>query len=58
MNLGLRYEYTPWLTGYRNQAAVFDPTRAKSIIVSSETDQIDLAAQRAGRCRLSRCSAI
>ena len=45
VNLGLRYEYTPWLTGYRNQAAVFDPTRAKSIIVSSETDQIDLAAQ-------------
>ena len=25
--------------------AVFDPTRAKSIIVSSETDQIDLGAQ-------------
>jgi hypothetical protein len=46
LNLGLRYEYTPWLTGYRNQAAAFDPTRAKSIIVSSETDQIDLAAQR------------
>lgn len=45
LNLGLRYEYTPWLTGYRNQAAAFDPTRAKSIIVSSETDQIDLAAQ-------------
>ena len=45
VNLGLRYEYTPWLTGYRNQAAVFDPTRAKSIIVSSETDQIDLGAQ-------------
>ena len=45
LNLGLRYEYTPWLTGYRNQAAGFDPSRAKSIIVSSETDQIDLAAQ-------------
>jgi hypothetical protein len=45
LNLGLRYEYTPWLTGYRNQAAAFDPTRAKPIIVSSETDQIDLAAQ-------------
>jgi hypothetical protein len=45
LNLGLRYEYTPWLTGYRNQAAAFDPTRAKSIIVSSETDTIDLQAQ-------------
>ena len=30
VNLGLRYEYTPWLTAYRNQGAVFDPTRAKS----------------------------
>jgi hypothetical protein len=46
VNVGLRYEYTPWLTGYRNQAAAFDPTREKSIIVSSKTDQIDLAAQR------------
>ena len=46
INLGVRYEYTPWLTGYRNQAAAFDPTRAKSIIVSSETDTIDLSAQR------------
>ena len=45
LNLGLRYEYTPWLTGYRNQAAAFDPTRAKPIIVSSETDRIDLQAQ-------------
>ena len=46
VNLGLRYEYTPWLTPYRNQGAVFDPTRDKPIIVSSETDQIDLAAQQ------------
>ena len=45
LNLGLRYEYTPWLTGYRNQAAGFDPTRDKPIIVSSDTDRIDLAAQ-------------
>jgi hypothetical protein len=45
VNLGFRYEYTPWLTPYRNQGAVFDPTRAKPIIVSSETDQIDLGAQ-------------
>ena len=46
INLGVRYEFTPWLTGYRNQAAAFDPTRAKSIIVSSETDTIDLSSQR------------
>jgi hypothetical protein len=47
LNLGLRYEYTPWLTGYRNQAATFDPTQAKPIIVSSDSAQIDLAAQPA-----------
>ncbi|HTL02154.1 MAG TPA: carboxypeptidase-like regulatory domain-containing protein [Vicinamibacterales bacterium] len=46
LNLGVRYEYTPWLTGYRNQAAAFDPTREKSIIVSSDSDKIDLSAQR------------
>ncbi len=46
VNLGFRYEYTPWLTGYRGQAAAFDPTREKSIIVSSESDKIDLTSQR------------
>lgn len=45
LNLGLRYEFTPWLTGYRNQAAAFDPSRDRPIIVSSKTDQIDLDAQ-------------
>ena len=45
VNLGLRYQVHAVADGYRNQAAVFDPTRAKPIIVSSETDQIDLAAQ-------------
>ena len=46
LNLGFRYEYTPWLTGYRGQAAAFDPTRAKPIIVSSKSDSIDLSVQR------------
>jgi hypothetical protein len=46
LNLGIRYEYTPWLTGYRGQAAAFDPSRAKPIIVSSKTDTIDLSSQR------------
>ena len=45
INLGLRYEYNPWLKGYRGQVATFDPTQAKSIIVASETDKIDLDAQ-------------
>jgi hypothetical protein len=47
LNLGLRYEYSPWLTPYRGQGAGFDPTQAQPIIVSSRTDQIDLAAQPA-----------
>jgi Carboxypeptidase regulatory-like domain len=46
LNLGLRYEYTPWLNAYRGQVATFDPTRAKSIIVGTADGQIDLGAQR------------
>jgi len=45
LNIGLRYEYNPWLKGYRGQVATFDPKRAKSIIVGSDSDQIDLDAQ-------------
>jgi hypothetical protein len=45
LNLGLRYEYSPWMTPYRGQGAGFDPTQAQPIIVSSRTDQIDLNAQ-------------
>jgi hypothetical protein len=44
-NLGLRYEYSPWLTPYLGQGAGFDPTQSKPIIVSSSTDQINLNAQ-------------
>jgi hypothetical protein len=46
LNLGIRYEYTPWLTGYQGQAAAFDPSREKPIIVSSESNTIDLSVQR------------
>ncbi|PWU06550.1 MAG: hypothetical protein C5B51_12035 [Terriglobia bacterium] len=45
LNIGLRYEYNPWLKGYRGQVATFDPTKAKPIIVASDTDKIDLDAQ-------------
>ncbi|HEV2416930.1 MAG TPA: TonB-dependent receptor [Terriglobia bacterium] len=47
LNLGLRYEYTPWLTPYRGQGATFDPNQSKPIIVSSNTNQINLGAQPA-----------
>ena len=58
LNLGLRYEYTPWLTGYRSQAAAFDPTRAKPIIVSSETDDDRSRARSAWPMSGTRCSGI
>ena len=48
LNLGLRYEYSPWASGYRGQLGTFDPLSARPIIVASETDQIDLASQFAG----------
>jgi hypothetical protein len=48
LNLGLRYEYSPFLSGYRGQLGTFDPTQAKPIIIAGDSDQIDLAAQFAG----------
>jgi hypothetical protein len=48
LNIGLRYEYSPWLNGYRGQLGTFDGRSAKPIIIASDTDQIDLKAQFAG----------
>jgi hypothetical protein len=48
LNLGLRYELSPWASGYRGQVGTFDPTSSRPIIVASETDEIDLGAQFAG----------
>ena len=45
LNLGLRYEYSPWLDGYRGQIGTFDPTRSKPIIVGGSGPVPDLAAQ-------------
>ncbi len=49
LNLGLRYEYSPWLSGYRGQVGTFDPNAARPIIVASDSDRIDLDAQFAGQ---------
>jgi Carboxypeptidase regulatory-like domain/TonB dependent receptor len=49
LNLGIRYEYSPWLKGYRNQLGTFDPTAAKPVIIAGDGDQIDLGAQFAGQ---------
>ena len=45
LNLGLRYEYSPWMRGYKNQLGTFDGTLAKPIIVASPNDKIDLSSQ-------------
>ena len=45
VNIGLRYEYSPWLNGYKGQLGTFDPTQSKPIIVESNTDQVDLSSQ-------------
>ncbi len=47
LNIGLRYEHTPWATAYRGQTGTFDGTQARPIIVASKTDQVDLGAQPA-----------
>jgi hypothetical protein len=47
LNIGLRYEHTPWATAYRGQTGTFDGTQARPIIVASKTKEIDLAAQPA-----------
>jgi hypothetical protein len=47
VNVGLRYEYSPWLNGYKGQLGTFDPTQAKPIIVESNTDKVDLSSQYA-----------
>ena len=45
LNVGLRYEYTPWLNGYKGQLGTFDPSQSKPIIVESNTNNVDLTAQ-------------
>jgi hypothetical protein len=47
VNIGLRYEYSPWLNGYKGQLGTFDPTKAKPIIVEGNTSQVDLTSQYA-----------
>jgi Carboxypeptidase regulatory-like domain len=48
LNIGLRYEYSPWLSGYRGQLGTFDPASSRPLIIPSEGDQIDLSSQFAG----------
>ncbi|MEG9437312.1 carboxypeptidase regulatory-like domain-containing protein [Edaphobacter sp. HDX4] len=45
INAGLRYEYSPWLNGYKGQIGTFDPARAQPIIVGGNGPVPDLSAQ-------------
>lgn len=47
LNLGLRYEYTPWLSPYKNQMGTFDPSLSKPIVVSGHGSTVDLSSQYA-----------
>ena len=51
LNLGLRYEYSPWLNGYRGQVGTFDPaprSRSSSRARAIRLD-LDVAVRRARR---------
>jgi hypothetical protein len=45
VNAGLRYEYSPWLNGYKGQLGAFDPTQSKPIIIAGNGSTIDLTSQ-------------
>jgi hypothetical protein len=49
INIGFRYEYSPWMKGWGNQIGTFDGTAAKPLIVASETNQVDLSVQPAAQ---------
>jgi hypothetical protein len=44
-NVGLRYEYTPWDSGYKGQLGTFNATASRPLIVASDTATPDLTAQ-------------
>jgi hypothetical protein len=49
LNVGLRYEYSPWLEGYKGQVGTFDPTQSKPIIIGGRETVPDLTAQPAAQ---------
>lgn len=48
INAGLRYEYSPWLSGYRGQVGTFIPGATRPIVVGGDGTTPDLAAQFSG----------
>ena len=49
LNIGFRYEYSPWLKGWGNQLGTFDGKSAKPLIIASATNQVDLSVQPAAQ---------
>ncbi|HYZ85779.1 MAG TPA: TonB-dependent receptor [Bryobacteraceae bacterium] len=47
LNVGLRYEYTPFTSAFRGQTGTFDGTQARPIIVAGKGSEPDLGAQPA-----------
>ena len=47
INAGLRYEYSPWLDGYKGQVGTFIPSLAKPIVVGGTGTVPDLTSQYA-----------
>jgi hypothetical protein len=45
INAGLRYEYSPWLNGYKGQVGTFIPGLAQPIVVGGTGSVPDLTAQ-------------
>ncbi len=45
LNIGLRYEYSPWLNGYKGQVGTFDPALAQPIVVGGTGTVPDLSSQ-------------
>jgi len=45
VNIGLRYEYTPWMEGYLGQLGTFDPTKTQPIIVASHNGSVNTSSQ-------------
>ncbi len=45
INAGLRYEYNPWLNGYKGQLGTFLPGNARPVVVSGDGPNVNLSSQ-------------
>ncbi len=45
LNVGLRYEYSPWMNGYKGQLGTFVPSLSKPIVIEGNGATPDLSSQ-------------